>query len=195
MGRSGRLRRPRHSGRSACAHWFRAAATTSRTSPARRRRSRRKTEHRLWYQYYFGTQRGHDGLAANRRDLALLLWRLWSPSWDFDEATFDQSAASFDNPDFVEVVIHSYRHRFGTVPGDPAVLAIEQALARRPAIAVPTIALHGADDGVGPPSSEDKHAALFTARYERRLIPGVGHNVPQEAPDAVVAALLDLLRT
>ena len=153
-----------------------------------------EAELRLWYQYYFATQRGRDGLAAHRRDLGLLLWRLWSPSWSFDEATYDRTAASFENPDFVEVVIHSYRHRFGSVPGDPAVAAMEEALAKRPPIGVPAVALHGADDGVAPPPPEDKHAALFTARYERRVLPGVGHNVPREAPDAVAAALRELLR-
>jgi pimeloyl-ACP methyl ester carboxylesterase len=149
-------------------------------------------EHRLWYQYYFHTMRGRDGLEANRRELGKLLWRLWSPSWRFDEATYARSAASFDNPDFVNVVIHSYRHRFGYAPGDPALEEIERALARQPAIRAPTISLWGADDGVGPPSEMDKDAPRFTGRYERRILPGVGHNIPQEAPEATLAALLAL---
>ena len=153
-----------------------------------------ETEHRLWYQYYFHGPRGRDGLAANRYDLAKLLWRLWSPTWAFDQATYDRTAASFDNPDFVEVVVHSYRHRFGYAPGDPAVETIERDLARQPPIAVPTIALCGLDDGVGPPARTDKDAPHFTGRYERRLLPGVGHNIPQEAPDETLAALFELLR-
>jgi pimeloyl-ACP methyl ester carboxylesterase len=150
-------------------------------------------EHRLWYQYYFHTARGRAGLTANRRELGRLLWRLWSPSWRFDEATYAQSAASFDNPDFVDVVIHSYRHRFGYAAGDPALEDVERALARQPAIAAPTIALWGADDGVGPPPEADKDGRRFSGRYERRLLPGIGHNIPQEAPDATVAALLELV--
>jgi pimeloyl-ACP methyl ester carboxylesterase len=153
-----------------------------------------ESEYRLWYQYYFHTARGRDGLAANRFELGKLLWRLWSPSWRFDEATYAQSAASFDNPDFVDVVIQSYRHRFGYAPGDPAYEDIERALAAQPQIAAPTISLCGADDGVGPPPAFDADAARFAGRYERRLLAGVGHNIPQEAPQASVAALMDLLR-
>ena len=110
-----------------------------------------ETEHRNWYQYYFHGARGRDGLAANRFELCKLLWRLWSPTWRFDAATYARSAAAFDNPDFVDIVVHSYRHRFGYAPGDRAYDEIEQALARQPTIAAPTIALWGADDGVDPP--------------------------------------------
>lgn len=152
-----------------------------------------ETEHRNWYQYYFHTPRGAAGLAANRFALGKLLWRLWSPSWRFDEATYARTAAAFDNPDFVEIVIHSYRHRYGYAPGDPALEDIERALARQPAIAVPTISLCGGDDGVSPPSALDGDATHFSGRYGRRLLPGVGHNIPQEAPEAVVRALLDLM--
>ncbi len=151
-------------------------------------------EHRLWYQFYFHTPRGRAGLAANRYELGRLLWRLWSPSWRFDEATYARTAASFDNRDFVEVVIHSYRHRYGYVAGDPAVEDIERALARQPRIAVPTISLCGADDGVASLSNADHDVGKFAGHYERRVLPGIGHNIPQEAPDATVAALLDLLR-
>ena len=150
-------------------------------------------EHRLWYQYYFHSERGRAGLAQDRRGLCRLLWQLWSPSWQFDAATFEQSARAFDNPDFVDVVIHSYRHRFGLVPSDPAAEPVERRLAAQPAITVPTIVLHGADDGVAPPSGSEGDARHFTSRYERRVIPLVGHNVPQEAPGAVVAAVRDLL--
>jgi pimeloyl-ACP methyl ester carboxylesterase len=151
-------------------------------------------EHRLWYQYYLHTQRGREGLAANRAAFARLLWRLWSPSWAFDEATFEASATAFDNPDFVDVVVHSYRHRFGYVAGDPSLAPIEQALAKLPSIQVPTIALCGADDGVSRATQADTHAHRFTGRYERRVLPGVGHNVPQEAPGETLAALRDILR-
>lgn len=151
-------------------------------------------EHRFWYQYYFHTERGRAGLAKNRRDICRLLWRLWSPEWAFDEATFEKSAVSFDNPDFVEVVIQSYRHRYGYAPGDPALAGVEERLAAQPRIAVPTINLHGGNDGVGPASQIDGNAKFFTGVYERRLIPRVGHNVPQEAPAATVTALRDLMK-
>jgi pimeloyl-ACP methyl ester carboxylesterase len=149
-------------------------------------------EHRWWYQYYFHTERGRAGLEADRRGIARLLWRLWSPDWAFDEATFAASAAAFDNPDFVEVVIHSYRHRFGYAPGDPALEAIEARLASRPPIAVPTIAPHGETDGVGPVGASAGHHRFFTGPYERRVLPRVGHNPPQEAPEAFARAVLDL---
>ena len=149
-------------------------------------------EHRFWYQYYFNTERGRAGLAANRRPLCKLLWQLWSPEWRFDDATFDRSAASFDNPDFVDVVIHSYRHRYAYVDGDPALAEIETQLAAQPRIKVPTINLHGSADGVAPLPPEERDARQFSGPYERREVPHAGHNVPQEAPDAVVRALLDL---
>jgi len=151
------------------------------------------TEHRLWYQYYFHTQRGVDGLTANRRELCELLWSLWSPSWAEGPALYGQTAPSFDNPDFVAVVIHSYRHRFMYAPGDPALEAIEQALALQPAISVPSISLCGADDGVGPPSEEDDDLEHFSGFYRRQVLTGVGHNIPQEAPQATVAAIIELL--
>jgi pimeloyl-ACP methyl ester carboxylesterase len=150
-------------------------------------------EHRLWYQYYFHTERGRAGLAANRYGMGKLLWRLWSPTWRFDEETYARSAASFDNPDFVDVVIQSYRHRFSYAPGDPALEPIEAQLATQPPISVPTVVLQGADDGVNPPTWSEAHAAHFTGRLERRLIPGVGHNPPQEAPQEVVGAIRQLL--
>jgi len=150
-------------------------------------------EYRYWYQHYFQTERGRAGLQAHRRDFCRLLWRLWSPHWRFDDATYDRTAASFDNPDFVEVVIHSYRHRFGSAPGDPALEAIEQRLAAQPRIRVPTIALHGGGDGVTPPEGSVDHARFFTGLFERRLIPMAGHNLPQEMPGPVIEAVLALL--
>ena len=151
-------------------------------------------EHRLWYQYYFHTERGRAGLAANRHALCKLLWQLWSPNWKFDDATFARSAASFDNPDFVDVVIQSYRHRYGYAPGDPALEAIEQRLAARPPITVPSIVLQGEGDGVATATRADTQARFFTGPYQRRLIPRIGHDVPQEAPQETAAAVLELLR-
>lgn len=151
-------------------------------------------EHRFWYQYYFHTERGRAGLTKNRRDVCRLLWKLWSPEWAFDQETFEESAASFDNPDFVEVVIQSYRHRYGYAPGDPSLAGIEARLAAQPRIPVPTINLHGGNDGVGPAPSVDGNTKFFTGAYERRLIPHVGHNIPQEAPSDTVAALSDLMK-
>ena len=151
-------------------------------------------EHRLWYQYYFHTERGRAGLQANRREFCKLLWRLWSPNWRFDDATYDRTAASFDNPDFVDVVIHSYRHRFGYVAGDPSLEPIEQRLAAKPRITVPTIVLHGDGSGLSSPASSVKHAPLFTGPYQHRVIPVAGHNLPQETPDAVADAVLELVQ-
>jgi len=151
-------------------------------------------EHRLWYQYYFHTERGRAGLAANRRALCKLLWQLWSPNWRFDEATFERSAPSFDNPDFVDVVIQSYRHRYGYAPGDPALEGIEQRLSARPPIRVPTVVLQGEGDGVAIPARADTQAHFFTGPYQRRMIPRIGHDVPQEAPQETAAAVLELLR-
>lgn len=148
-----------------------------------------RQEYRYWYQWYFHTERGRAGLAQNRRDICRLLWQLWSPNWRFDDATFARTAASFDNPDFVEVVIQSYRHRYGAAPGDPRIEAVEQRLAGQPLISVPTIVLHGACDGVGPAEQSQAHARFFTGRYERRVVPVAGHFLPQEAPEAVVDAL------
>jgi pimeloyl-ACP methyl ester carboxylesterase len=150
-------------------------------------------EHRHWYQWYFHTERGRAGLQQNRRDIARLLWRLWSPNWQFDEATFEATALSFDNADFVDVTIQSYRHRYGNAPGDPALEPLEQRLAEQPPITVPAIVLHGACDGVGPPEQSACHARHFTARYERRVIPVAGHFLSRETPDAVVQAVRDLL--
>jgi pimeloyl-ACP methyl ester carboxylesterase len=150
-------------------------------------------EHRYWYQYYFHGRRGRDGLAANRHALGRLLWSLWSPTFRFDEQIYAETAASFDNPDFVDIVAHSYRHRFGYAPGDPALEETERKLAAQPVISVPTIALWGADDGVDPPPPADTDAGRFTGRYERRVLPGVGHDIPREAPEATLAALRDLL--
>jgi pimeloyl-ACP methyl ester carboxylesterase len=150
-------------------------------------------EHRFWYQYYFHTERGRAGLQQNRRELCRLLWRLWSPNWQFDAETFERTAAAFDNPDFVAVVIQSYRHRYAYAAGDPAFDQTEARLAPQPPIAVPTIVLHGEADGVQPAAGSARHASKFTGFYERRTIPLAGHNLPQEVPEFVCKATLDLL--
>ena len=150
-------------------------------------------EHRLWYQWYFATERGRAGLAANRREFCKLLWRLWSPNWRFDDATYERTAASFDNPDFVDVVIHSYRHRFGWAPGDPSLEPSEERLAARPRIGVPTVVLHGGSDGVAPADSSAGHARFFSGPYVRRVIPEAGHFLAWEAPDAIVQAVRELV--
>jgi len=151
-------------------------------------------ENRLWYQYYFHTERGRAGLQANRHAFCKLLWKLWSPNWKFDDATYDRTAASFNNPDFVDVVIHSYRHRFGYVPGDQGFDAVEASLAKLPPIRVPTIVLQGGADGVNSAAGSSPQDRLFTGRFERRLIPNVGHDMPQEAPMPTIRATLDLLK-
>jgi pimeloyl-ACP methyl ester carboxylesterase len=150
-------------------------------------------EHKLWYQWYFSTERGRAGLKANRREFCRLLWQLWSPNWRFDDATYERTAASFDNPDFVDVVIHSYRHRFGWAPGDPSLEAMEERLAAMPKISVPTIVLHGDADGVAPVQSSERHARFFSGPYLRRVIPEAGHFLAWEAPDAIVQAVRELV--
>jgi len=149
-------------------------------------------EFRYWYQWYFHTDRGRTGLTNNRTELAALLWRLWSPNWAFDDATLQATASSFDNPDFVDVTIQSYRHRYGNAAGDPAYDTIEAALAALPPIPVPTIVLHGEADGVGSPASSIARDRLFTGDMTRHLIPRAGHFLARENPDDVVAAVVRL---
>lgn len=151
-----------------------------------------ENERRLWYQYWFHNERGRIGLERDRRAACGLLWRTWSPSWAFDDATFQRTAAAFDNPDFVDVVIHSYRHRFGLVPGDPAYADIERRLAAQPPITVPTLTFDGADDGVRPPADAMTQAHRFTGPRTHEIVPGVGHDMPQEAPAVFADAVLTL---
>jgi pimeloyl-ACP methyl ester carboxylesterase len=146
-------------------------------------------EYGIWYQYYFQSERGRAGLEKDRRAFCRLLWRLWSPSWKFDDATFERTAPSFDNPDFVDVVIQSYRHRFGLVAGDPNYEAFEQRLARQPDITVPTITLDGSTDGIRPAGTAAQ-AVHFKGRHEHRVIENAGHNLPQEKPCAFAEAVL-----
>src|SRR6202048_2227790 len=138
----------------------------------------------LWYQYYFQLERGRAGLAANRREIAKILWRQWSPNWRCDDATFERSAVAFDNPDYVDVVIHSYRHRFGLADGDPHYAGLQRRLAALPVITVPTITLDGAGDGVALATDGAASAPKFTGPRTHRIIPRAGHNLPQEEPEA-----------
>lgn len=143
----------------------------------------------FWYQYYFHGERGRRGLIKDRRAITRLLWRMWSPTWAFDDATFDRTASAFDNPDFVEVVIHSYRHRCGLAPGDPQYATIEATLAAQPPITVPAITIDGDADGVNPGTAH--HAGKFVAAREHRSFRGAGHNLPQERPEEWARAVVD----
>jgi pimeloyl-ACP methyl ester carboxylesterase len=159
-----------------------------------RRPSSAADEHRAWYQWYFHTERGKLGMEQNRREICRLLWELWCPNWNFTDAEYNETALSFDNPDFVEIVIHSYRHRYGAAPGDPALEPVERQLVNRPIIDVPTIVLHGEGDGVHPPERSASQERFFSGYYERWLIPQAGHLFPRESPDAVIAAIQKLAR-
>jgi pimeloyl-ACP methyl ester carboxylesterase len=145
-----------------------------------------------WYQFYFATERGRLGYDSNRRDFAKLIWQLASPKWHFDEATFERSAASLDNPDHVDVVIQNYRWRLGLAQGEPQYDDLERRLAEAPVITVPTITLEGDADGA-PHPEPGSYAGKFSGRYEHRIVKGgVGHNLPQEAPQAFARAILDV---
>jgi pimeloyl-ACP methyl ester carboxylesterase len=145
----------------------------------------------LWYQYYFHNERGRRGLEKDRRGVARLCWRMWSPNWAFDDATFDRTAASFDNPDFVAIVIHSYRHRYGLAPsaGDPRYDEIEMGLTAQPPIGGPAITIDGDADGVNPGTA--RHAKKFIGPHEHRAFKGAGHNLPQERPEEWARAVID----
>jgi pimeloyl-ACP methyl ester carboxylesterase len=145
-----------------------------------------------WYQFYFATERGRLGYDKYRHDFAKLIWKLASPKWSFDDTTFERSAAAFDNPDHVDIVIHNYRWRLGLAEGEPRYDDLEQRLAQMPIVTVPTITLEGDANGAPHPSSE-AYAKLFSGRYAHRLIAGgVGHNLPQEAPQAFAQAVVDV---
>ncbi|WOH54337.1 alpha/beta fold hydrolase [Bradyrhizobium sp. sBnM-33] len=148
-----------------------------------------------WYQYYFATERGRLGYEKYRREFSKLIWQLASPKWNFDDATFERSAASFDNPDHVAIVIHNYRWRLGLAPGEAKYDALEKRLAEFPVITVPTITLEG--DANGAPHPDPKvYAKKFSGRYAHRLITGgIGHNLPQEAPQAFAEAVVEVVRS
>jgi pimeloyl-ACP methyl ester carboxylesterase len=148
----------------------------------------------LWYQYYFQVERGRAGLAANLRGIAKILWEQWSPNWDFDDACFERTAVAYDNPDYVDVVIHSYRHRFGLADGDPQYADIERKLAAQPPITVPAITLDGEEDGVALATDGNASAPKFSRRRTHRVVSRAGHNLPQEAPEAFAAAVMELIK-
>ena len=148
----------------------------------------------LWYQYYFQLERGRAGLAANRRGIAKILWQQWSPNWQFDDACFERTAVAHDNPDYVDVVIHSYRHRYGLAESDPQYSDLQRRLAAQPVITVPTITLDGDGDGVSPSTDGSRSAPKFTGRRVHRVVPRAGHNLPQEEPEAFAAAVLELIK-
>jgi pimeloyl-ACP methyl ester carboxylesterase len=151
-----------------------------------------KAELEWWYQFYFATERGREGYDKYRREFSKLIWQLASPKWSFDDATFDRSAAAFDNPDHVDIVIHNYRWRLGLAQGEAKYDDLEKRLGEAPAIRVPTITLEG--DANGAPHPEPAaYAKKFSGKYEHRTITaGIGHNLPQEAPQAFAQAVIDV---
>jgi pimeloyl-ACP methyl ester carboxylesterase len=147
----------------------------------------------LWYQWYFQIERGRAGLAADRRGITRILWEQWSPNWHFDEAMLERTSIAHDNPDYVDIVIHSYRHRYGLAEGDPRNADIQRRLAALPPITVPAITLDGDADGVARVTDGSPSAAKFSGRRVHRVIPGAGHNLPQEEPEAFAAAVMELV--
>lgn len=150
------------------------------------------TEWGWWYQYYFATERGLAGYEANRNDFNKLIWKNVSPKWDFDDATFNRSAASFNNPDYVSIVIHNYRWRLSLAPGESQYDAIEKQLAAGPVITVPAITLDGDSDGVAPATDGSAYAGKFSGKRRHHIIKGAGHNLPQEAPKAFAEAIIEV---
>ena len=153
-----------------------------------------EAELQWWYQFYFATERGRAGYDKNRHDFSKLIWQLASPKWKFDDATFDRSAAAFENPDHVNIVIHNYRWRLGLAEGEAKFDDIEKKLAQAPVISVPTITLEGDANGA-PHAGPSAYAKKFSNRYEHRTITGgIGHNLPQEAPQAFAQAIVDIAK-
>jgi pimeloyl-ACP methyl ester carboxylesterase len=153
-----------------------------------------KAELQWWYQYYFATERGREGYSKYRRDFAELIWKLASPKWAFDDATFARSAAAFDNPDHVDIVIHNYRWRLGLAQGDPGLDELEAKLAAAPQVSVPAITLEGDENGAPHPDPA-AYAKKFSGKYLHRLVKGgIGHNLPQEAPEAFTQAVIDVIK-
>jgi pimeloyl-ACP methyl ester carboxylesterase len=150
-----------------------------------------KAELQWWYQFYFATERGRAGYDKYRRDFSKLIWQTASPTWAFDDATFDRSAASFDNPDHVDIVTHNYRWRLGLAQGEPKYDDLEKRLAAGPVIGVPTITLEGDANGAPHPDA-GAYAKKFSGRYAHRLLKDVGHNLPQEAPQAFAEAIVEV---
>jgi len=154
-----------------------------------------EAERERWYQWYFNTEVGRAGLTTNRRNLSHFLWETWSPGWHFSESTFNRTAQSFDNPDFVDVVLHSYRHRIANAPGEQRFREMERRLAERPSIPMASVLLYGANDPLARPSTDATPAerSSFPLLKARRVIDNAGHFLPREKPDAVSSALLEVL--
>ena len=150
------------------------------------------TEQKLWYQYFFHSERGRLGLINMRHDFIKYLWQTWSPSWNFNDEIYGLSKNSFDNSDFVDVVVHSYKHRFGIVAGDPKFDLIEKDLSKQPKISVPSITIDGETDGVSELSNISKIKQKFSAHVKHQILPNIGHNVPQEDPKNFSKAVLEL---
>ena len=150
------------------------------------------TEQKLWYQYFFHSERGRLGLINMRHDFIKYLWKTWSPSWNFNDEIYGLSKSSFDNSDFVDVVVHSYKHRFGIVAGDPKFDLIEKDLSKQPKISVPSITIDGETDGVSELSNISKIKQKFSAHIRHQILPNIGHNVPQEDPKNFSRAVLEL---
>ena len=150
------------------------------------------TEQKLWYQYFFHSERGRLGLINMRHDFIKYLWQTWSPSWNFNDEIYGLSKNSFDNSDFVDVVVHSYKHRFGIVAGDPKFDLIEKDLSKQPKISVPSITIDGETDGVSELSNISKIKQKFSAHIRHQILPNIGHNVPQEDPKNFSKAVLEL---
>jgi pimeloyl-ACP methyl ester carboxylesterase len=146
--------------------------------------------HAYWYQWFFHSERGHEALKHNRREFCRYIWHAWSPTMQFTEADFEHTAQSWDNPDWVDVVLHSYCFRWGAAPPDPRYAALEKQLEPQPKISVPTILLHGELDGASLVTSSEGKEQCFSGPYERRVLAGVGHYVPREVPSAIVDAIL-----
>ena len=150
------------------------------------------TEQKLWYQYFFHSERGRLGLINKRHDFIKYLWQTWSPSWDFNDEIYGLSKNSFDNSDFVDVVVHSYKHRFGIIAGDPKFNLIEKDLSKQPTISVPSITIDGETDGVSGLSNITKIKQKFSSHVRHQILPNTGHNVPQEDPKNFSKAVLEL---
>ena len=158
------------------------------------RHSSAAAESRMWYQWYFNLDQGRAGLTNNRRDIIRFLWETWSPSWNYSDEVFNQSADSFDNPDFVEITLHSYRHRHRNAPGDPILECIETSLSHSPPIEVPTVVLRGGDSGFGRPSiSIDTDRSHFTNLIESQVVDGGGHDLPVQKPSLISDSIRKLI--
>ena len=163
--------------------------TLSKGSPARA-----ASEAHRWYQWYFNTDQGKAGLEQNRRDIVRYLWDTWSPKWQYSDNDFDRSADSFDNPDFVDITLHSYRHRHMNAIGEPRFIEIESRLSSLPAINVPAVVLRGEDSGFGrPPDDPSEDSSKFSNLKDRKNVSGAGHDFPFQRPDEVISALMLLL--